>query len=450
MVVFPIVIAMVVKAVQFQMPWLHRPVKIDYAIAPLLGVALLFVTNCIDTETLWRGIEGNEKIRPYAILILFNALAYVCISLDKTGFFAFLALWTAKKAGTSGPKFFLYFFFLSSILTTFTSNDIVILTLTPLICYFAHYTKLNPIPYLVAEFFAANIWSVALYIGNPTNIIVAEAYRLTFAGYSAWMLLPTLVAGVSCLALLWLVFHKEIPREIQPPEIQPQSALKDTQGAIFGVITLLSCLVLLSFSFWLEWDIWKICLVTCMVMMCRDVALDVCLYHDHRFNWANSNVREVLRRMPWKIVPFVVGMFTLVEALSQSGWTTYFATWISAASSNLWVAVFFMGFLSSLAANLINNQPMTILFTQITQDSAFVVAAPVVLKGSMFALIMGSNFGANFTLIGALAGIMWSSILVDKKITISYGMFFKYGFLIMPVVVALSCLTLAIELYFFG
>ena len=29
----------------------------------------------------------------------------------------------------------------------------------------------------------------------------------------------------------------------------------------------------------------------------------------------------------------------------------------------------------------------------------------------MLALIIGANYGANFTLIGALAGIMWNSIL---------------------------------------
>ena len=58
---------------------------------------------------------------------------------------------------------------------------------------------------------------------------------------------------------------------------------------------------------------------------------------------------------------------------------------------------------------------------------------------------MGSNFGANFTLIGALAGIMWSSISVNNGLKITYKEFAKQGFKIMPVVVALACIVLAVE-----
>ena len=57
---------------------------------------------------------------------------------------------------------------------------------------------------------------------------------------------------------------------------------------------------------------------------------------------------------------------------------------------------------------------MTILFTNILLHENFEVSA-ITQQASMYALIMGSNFGANFTLIGALAGIMWSSILSDKR-----------------------------------
>ncbi len=456
--IFPLVIIFVIKPMRIRIWGTKYSFLLDFSLSPILGILLLLVTNCIGWDCLYNGIVGNDKIRPYTILILFNALAYICVSLDKTGFFSYLALWTAKKAGNSGPKFFLYFFILSSVLTIFTSNDIVILTLTPLICYFTHYTKINPIPYLIAEFFAANIWSVALYIGNPTNIIVAEAYKLSFLEYSAWMVLPTIVAGFSCLTLLWIVFRKQIPQFITPPEIIPNTALKDKFGAIFGIASLMVCLFLLSISFWLNWEIWKICLFTCFVVMVRDLLLDMInLYKiktssekDLLNQTKNSNFLSVIKRMPWKIVPFVVGMFTLVEALSQCGWISKFAMFISMCSTNIFTSVFFMGFLSSLVADLINNQPMTILFTQITQNNAFLVASPLIKQGSMFALIMGSNFGANFTLIGALAGIMWSSIMADKGIVISYRKFAYHGFLIMPIVVALACLVLALELYYYG
>ena len=68
---------------------------------------------------------------------------------------------------------------------------------------------------------------MALYIGNPTNIIVAQAYGLSFLKYSKWMVLPTIVAGFTCLGLLCLLFRKQIPAHIKTPVLSPGTALKD-------------------------------------------------------------------------------------------------------------------------------------------------------------------------------------------------------------------------------
>ena len=221
------------------------------------------------------GLLGSPQIRPYMILILFFSLAYICISIDMTGFFSYVALQAAKKSGSSGKKLFFYFYLLSSVLTTFTSNDIVILTLTPIILYFTKYTKLNPVPYLIGQFFAANIWSITLYVGNPTNIIVAQAYALTFIGYSRWMVLPTVVAGVTCYLLLYFIFRSEISKALCVPEIDPVSALKDKFGAIRGVIILGICLVLLALAPAFNLDMGIITFIFAVVMMGLDLLDDI-------------------------------------------------------------------------------------------------------------------------------------------------------------------------------
>ena len=143
--------------------------------------------------------------------------------------------------------------------------------------------------------------------------------------------------------------------------------------------------------------------------------------------------------------------------------------------------------LSILACNLINNQPMTIAFTRILLHDTFSAGVgPVVQRASTFAVIRGSNLGANFTLIGAcvwvvwcgvslmfslqwgrtcaacacvqdacmplplltlmslgaLAGVMWVKILQHKGLTVSYLQFLKHGLVIMTPVAMASLLTL--------
>jgi arsenical pump membrane protein len=94
-----------------------------------------------------------------------------------------------------------------------------------------------------------------------------------------------------------------------------------------------------------------------------------------------------------------------------------------------------------------NNQPMTIFFTQILLSDSF-IASQAVNFGNMFSLIIGSNLGANLTLIGALAGIMWYKIEEDKNVKISYREFAIYGFKIMPLVILFVNLILYLEIVF--
>ena len=58
---------------------------------------------------------------------------------------------------------------------------------------------------------------------------------------------------------------------------------------------------------------------------------------------------------------------------------------------------------------------------------------------AVLATTIGSNLGANITPIGALAGIMWMSILRDKEVKLTFKEFVKYGLLITPLTL-LACL----------
>jgi arsenical pump membrane protein len=94
-----------------------------------------------------------------------------------------LAIKTVKASKGRGHKLFFSFFLLSAGMSVLTSNDIVVLTLTPIICALANFAKIDPIPTLLGQFFAANLSGVMLFTSNPTNIIVSEAYGISFLEY---------------------------------------------------------------------------------------------------------------------------------------------------------------------------------------------------------------------------------------------------------------------------
>jgi Na+/H+ antiporter NhaD/arsenite permease-like protein len=161
----------------------------------------------------------------------------------------------------------------------------------------------------------------------------------------------------------------------------------------------------------------------------------------------------IFEHMPWKIIPFLVSLFIMVEGLLVTGFIDMAASFIAWLSPNVMAAAMSMGFISSLAANVVNNQPMTILFTKITESSHFALAGATK-SASIYSLIIGSNLGANLTLIGALAGIMWAKIIQDKadgqEEKITYRKFAKYGFMITPLIILVTCGVLALEFMLLG
>ncbi|GIL42379.1 hypothetical protein Vafri_362 [Volvox africanus] len=257
-------IFLVFKAVVMRLPVPGRQpftLAVKYYMAPVAAVLAMLACTSMSIADVGRGLLGNSQIQPYGILILFMSMAYIAGSLDATGVFAWLALKFTIMSRGRGRVLFLFYFLLSSFITTFTSNDVCILTLTPIVCYFAKATGVDPMPFLFAEYAAANTFGALLYTGNPTNIIVADAYNMTFLGYSKYMTLPTFAAGIACFAMLLLEFHKAIPVSIPLPTVDASHMLRDKLGAVLGSVNMLTCLGLLAGAPSLGWAMWAITLV---------------------------------------------------------------------------------------------------------------------------------------------------------------------------------------------
>jgi arsenical pump membrane protein len=150
--------------------------------------------------------------------------------------------------------------------------------------------------------------------------------------------------------------------------------------------------------------------------------------------------------MPWEIIPFVLGFFIIIEAFYANGITQAVADWfVSVFDGNIFSSVFSVGILSTLSANLMNNIPMTVFFSGLLQG----FAAGTAQLGALYALIVGSNFGAILTPIGALAGIMWLKMLKHEKINLSFRQFMIYGAKVILVTLLVTLLCIFIIFAFF-
>ena len=378
----------------------------SYWVVTAVGATLLLLLGAVDIGTVGVSLVADTAINPLKILVLFISMTVLSIFLDEIGFFRYLASVTLRKAGHSQMRLFLILYITVSVLTVFTSNDIIILSFTPFICYFAKNAHVSPIPYLAAEFVAANTWSMELIIGNPTNIYLVTATGGNFVSYVAIMMIPTLVSGLVAFLCLYLLFRKKLS---QPMEAMPEDVkIEDRFSLIVGLAHLGVCTFLLAIGSYIGLDMWLVSLISALSLLTFTVILSVIRKE------APMHTKACLKRAPWELIPFILSMFVVVEALHTNGVTDFIYGMLS-GSASVWT----YGITSFLSANLINNIPMSVLYSAILSGGAT--------EAAVYATVVGSNLGACLTPIGALAGVMWSSILKEHHLKFSYADFLKIG-----------------------
>lgn len=375
----------------------------------LAGALAVIIGGQIDLSVLGEKFTENTSVNPIKILVLFISMTVLSVFLDELGFFRYLATLTLRFAGASQVKLFTVLYVTVSVLTVFTSNDIIILTFTPFICYFSKNAKINPIPYLVGEFIAANTMSMMFIIGNPTNIYIGSAYGVDFISYLKVMALPTLAAAAVAYGVLLLLFGKKLSEKAQT-ECE-SVAIEDKTLLVIGLAHLIVCTVLLAISSYIGLEMWIISLSFAVGLFV--FALVVCLVKRRK----PTAVLSTIKRLPWQLIPFVLSMFVMILSLTENGITEAIGRLFG--SSN---AILKYGVTSFIAANLINNIPMSVLFCPIMSS-----LSGGALSQAMFATVIGSNLGAYLTPIGALAGIMWTSLLKTHGVKLGYLDFVKYG-----------------------
>ncbi len=388
-------------------------IKLDsYWVIALIGAIFMLIFGGIDFKTLFQNLTASSAINPIKILILFICMTILSVFLDELGFFAFLACKTLKLAKHSQKKLFVWLYLIVSLLTVFTSNDIIVLTFTPFICHFAKSCKINPLPYLVNEFVAANTMSMTLIIGNPTNIFIATSYGVNFLQYFKVMILPTLVAAIVAFSVLFLIFKKELSKPIE--EEEAEAKITNKSFLVVGLVILLACVLVLAIGAYIGVEMHLVALIS---VLCLFISITLlCIVKKHK----PLELAHTLKRAPWQLIPFVLSMFVIILSLKNHGVIEELANLLGES-----LPIFKYGALSFLTANLINNIPMSVFFCSLI--SPLSASAQT---GAIFATIIGSNVGAYLTPIGALAGIMWMSMLKKQGVKLSYLRFLEYGALV--------------------
>ena len=405
-----------------------KNIKIDtYWLIALLGAIVLVATTLCPIHEITDSWTSSNAVNPIKILVLFFSMTVLSIYLDELGLFKYLASVAVNKAKGHQSVLFFVLYFLVAILTIFTSNDIVILTFTPFICFFCKHAKIRALPYLIAEFTAANTWSMMFIIGNPTNIYLGTAAGITFISYLKVMVAPTILAGLTELTIIFLLFRKDLCKPLGDEE-KEEVHIDSKVDLIVGGVHLLTCLVFLIISPYIHVEMWLIAMICALSLLTCSLIIRLIT----RKEWIY--LEDCFKRLPYQLIPFILSMSIIVISLNYQGVASEIGKFLN--NGNL-IATY--GASSYLLSNVINNIPMSILYSNVPTA----LSNGQYLKAT-YASIVGSNIGAFLTPIGALAGIMFSNLLNKYDMKFTFLDFIKYGFIVSVPVLVVTLLSLGL------
>lgn len=212
-------------------PFVRLNFPMNFVTAPLIADLFLLAILAIGKKEVHDGTIGADNISPYSIMIFFLTLAYIAISIDASGLIRYLAFKVLQKGGGVGHRLFFYLYAFFFGLGSFIGNDPIILSGTAFLAYMTRVSSniIHPRAWIHSQFAVANIASAILVSSNPTNLVLAGAFKIKFINYTANMIVPVVVTAIVLFPfLLYIVFADEslIPLSITMQELTEEEKAK--------------------------------------------------------------------------------------------------------------------------------------------------------------------------------------------------------------------------------
>jgi Na+/H+ antiporter NhaD/arsenite permease-like protein len=290
---------------------------------------------------------------------------------------------------------------LSAVLT----NDIVCLAMAPLLVEGAARRKLDPVPFLLALACASNVGSAATLIGNPQNILIGQALRLSFSGYLAEAIVPVILG----LGAIWLVialqFRSRFERDMPVPRVDAPAFSR--WQTIKGLSVTLGLMICFLFVHGLPRE--GVALVAAgVLLLSRRMAS-----------------REIMSLVDWQLLVLFIGLFIVNDAFQHTGAMTRMLDFLRVHGADASHPAALFG-LSAVLSNVVSNVPATMLLLP---------SATHPQSGAILAL--ASTFAGNLFIVGSIANIIVVNAARPLGVTIDFRTHVRTG-------VPVTLVTLAI------
>lgn len=377
-------------------------VNVDRPSAAYFGAIAMVLFGVLTPEEAVAAIDVNT-------IFLLLGMMIIIATLQLDGFFSLIARKTISWS-RSRLRLLSIIVFVTGVSSAFLVNDAVVLMFTPVIIQICRSSKLNPVPYLIAEILASNVGSAMTITGNPQNMLIGITSGISYSEFIL-RLLP-----VSAIGLILIIF---VIRFIYPKEFKNKGQLtfyekhekEDVNILRSGSIFLL---VVLGFFFG------KLLNLSIPLIALTGSALILLL--------GKAKPSEIIHKVDWVLLLFFASLFIVVGAVEKTG---------------LLDPLINFGIMKPDLQGTSLVHGISLLMSQIVSNVPFVILMLPILKAASssmlwISLASASTLAGNATIIGAMANLIVIESAEKDGVKIGFFEFFKSGIVITLITIPLS------------
>ena len=264
-------------------------------------------------------------------------------------------------------------------LSAVLANDILIVTIAPLLIAGAQSRGFDPRPFAIALAAATNAGSAATLIGNPQNIVLGAIGHLDFWTFLGINGVPALFALAVVFAVVWLQWRRRIRGATPPDGAEPAPVTVhplDRTQMIKSVVALIALLILFSTS--LPREIGAL-IIAALLLANRKITS-----------------RTMMAAVDWPLLLLVACLFAVTGTLNDASLAAKALSFLDEHGllpNNLLLLVPF----SVVTSNAIGSLPAAMLLLQIW---------PTPPPGVLYSLALLSTLAGNLLLSGSLTNLL--------------------------------------------
>ena len=391
--------------------------KLHRTVAAVAGALLLILTGVLSVESGFSYVDLNT------LGVLIGMMLFVAV-VKNSGIFEYIAIKAAKIAKGRPWPLMVLFALITAVLSAFLDNVTTVLLIGPMTLAITSMLRINPIPFFMTQIMASNIGGTATLIGDPPNIMIGSAAGLSFTDFITNTGVAVLFVLAATIVCFYFIYGRKLHVEPEAMDsilqLDENKAIKDRSLLIKSVVMILLVVFGFVFHSQLHLESCTIALTAAAVMLLI----------------GRQDVEEIVAGVEWTTILFFTGLFIVVGGLQETGVIQILANGLmDLTEGHMTLTILLILWVSAIVSSFLDNIPFvaTLIPLILTMQSSGVDVTPL-----WWAVSLGACLGGNGTLIGASANVVLSGISNRHGFPITFASYFKVGFPLMLVSVAIS------------